>query len=158
VIEDGVKLDNQIQVAHNCFHRARTPVIAGCVGIAGQRAHRPRLPDRRRGDDRRSHHDRGRLRESAPGTLVASSLTEAGSLHRFFPLMKNRDWEPPAAIIGNLDDLRDRLRQLESQLPARKAIMKMDIQEIMRKLPHRYPFILVDACSSSCPASASLRD
>lgn len=34
VVEDGVKLDNQVQVAHNCRIGAHT-VIAGCTGIAG---------------------------------------------------------------------------------------------------------------------------
>ena len=34
VIEEGVKLDNQIQVAHNVRIGAHT-AIAGCVGIAG---------------------------------------------------------------------------------------------------------------------------
>jgi UDP-3-O-[3-hydroxymyristoyl] glucosamine N-acyltransferase len=34
VIEDGVKLDNQIQVGHNCRIGAHT-VIAGCTGISG---------------------------------------------------------------------------------------------------------------------------
>jgi UDP-3-O-[3-hydroxymyristoyl] glucosamine N-acyltransferase len=34
VIEEGVKLDNQIQVGHNCVIGAHT-VIAGCTGISG---------------------------------------------------------------------------------------------------------------------------
>src|SRR5882724_5447392 len=34
VIEEGVKLDNQIQIGHNCRIGAHT-AIAGCVGIAG---------------------------------------------------------------------------------------------------------------------------
>ena len=34
VIEEGVKLDNQIQVAHNVHIGAHT-AMAGCVGIAG---------------------------------------------------------------------------------------------------------------------------
>ena len=34
VIADGVKLDNQIQVGHNCVIGANT-VIAGCTGISG---------------------------------------------------------------------------------------------------------------------------
>ncbi|HEX4943994.1 MAG TPA: UDP-3-O-(3-hydroxymyristoyl)glucosamine N-acyltransferase [Usitatibacteraceae bacterium] len=34
VVEDGVKIDNQVQVAHNCRIGAHT-VIAGCVGISG---------------------------------------------------------------------------------------------------------------------------
>ena len=34
VIEDGVKLDNQIQIGHNCVIGAHT-AMAGCVGVAG---------------------------------------------------------------------------------------------------------------------------
>jgi UDP-3-O-[3-hydroxymyristoyl] glucosamine N-acyltransferase len=34
VISDGVKLDNQVQVGHNCRIGAHT-VVAGCVGISG---------------------------------------------------------------------------------------------------------------------------
>ena len=34
VVGDGVKLDNQIQIGHNCVIGAHT-VIAGCTGIAG---------------------------------------------------------------------------------------------------------------------------
>ena len=34
VIEEGVKLDNQVQVGHNCRIGAHT-VVAGCTGIAG---------------------------------------------------------------------------------------------------------------------------
>jgi len=34
VIEDGVKIDNQVQIGHNCHIGAHT-VICGCVGIVG---------------------------------------------------------------------------------------------------------------------------
>jgi len=34
VIEDGVKLDNQIQIGHNCRIGAHT-AIAGCAGVSG---------------------------------------------------------------------------------------------------------------------------
>ena len=57
VIEEGVKLDNQIQIGHNCRIGAHT-AIAGCVGIAGQYAHRPLLQDRRQRHDRRASGDR----------------------------------------------------------------------------------------------------
>jgi UDP-3-O-[3-hydroxymyristoyl] glucosamine N-acyltransferase len=111
VIEDGVKLDNQIQVAHNCHIGAHT-VIAGCVGIAGS----ARIG---------SHCQVGGAAMIAghisiadgcaigPGTLVSGSLTEPGHYTGFFPLMKNRDWERAAAIIRNLDGLRDRVRAIE---------------------------------------------
>jgi UDP-3-O-[3-hydroxymyristoyl] glucosamine N-acyltransferase len=34
IIENGVKIDNQVQIAHNCII-GRNTIIAGCVGIAG---------------------------------------------------------------------------------------------------------------------------
>ena len=34
IVEDGAKLDNQVQVGHNCRIGAHT-VVAGCVGISG---------------------------------------------------------------------------------------------------------------------------
>ena len=34
ILEDGVKLDNQIQIGHNCHIGAHT-AMAGCVGVAG---------------------------------------------------------------------------------------------------------------------------
>jgi UDP-3-O-[3-hydroxymyristoyl] glucosamine N-acyltransferase len=114
VIEDGVKLDNQIQVAHNCFIGAHT-VIAGCVGIAGS-ARIGRGCQIGGAAMIAGHITIADGCAIGPGTLVASSLTEPGHYTGFFPLMKNRDWERAAAIIRNLDDLRDRLRQLESQL------------------------------------------
>jgi UDP-3-O-[3-hydroxymyristoyl] glucosamine N-acyltransferase len=112
VIEDGVKLDNQIQVAHNCVVGAHT-VIAGCVGIAGS-ARIGRGCQIGGAAMIAGHISIADGCAIGPGTLVASSLTEPGHYTGFFPLMKNRDWERAAAIIRNLDDLRDRLRQLES--------------------------------------------
>jgi UDP-3-O-[3-hydroxymyristoyl] glucosamine N-acyltransferase len=112
VIEDGVKLDNQIQVAHNCHIGAHT-VIAGCVGIAGS-ARIGRGCQIGGAAMIAGHITIADGCAIGPGTLVASSLEEPGHYTGFFPLMKNRDWERAAAIIRNLDNLRDRVRQLES--------------------------------------------
>ena len=57
VIEEGVKLDNQIQIGHNVRIGAHT-AIAGLHRHRRQRGHRPALPDRRRGDDPRPPQDR----------------------------------------------------------------------------------------------------
>ena len=113
VIEDGVKLDNQIQVAHNCVVGAHT-VIAGCVGIAGSAriGRRCQIGGAAMIAGHISIADGCAI---GPATVVFSSITEPGHYTGFFPMMKNRDWERAAAIIRNLDDLRDRLRQLESQ-------------------------------------------
>ncbi|MBL6726858.1 MAG: UDP-3-O-(3-hydroxymyristoyl)glucosamine N-acyltransferase, partial [Methylophilaceae bacterium] len=34
VIEDGVKIDNQVQIGHNCVIGKNT-IMAGCAGVAG---------------------------------------------------------------------------------------------------------------------------
>lgn len=113
VIEDGAKLDNQIQVGHNCRIGSRT-VIAGCVGIAGS-ATIGRNCQIGGAAMIAGHLSIADGTAIGPGTLVASSITEPGHYTGFFPLMKNRDWERSAAIIRNLEDLRRRLRALESQ-------------------------------------------
>jgi UDP-3-O-[3-hydroxymyristoyl] glucosamine N-acyltransferase len=112
IIEDGVKLDNQIQVAHNCFIGAHT-VIAGCVGIAGS-ARIGRGCQIGGAAMIAGHLTIADGCAIGPATVVVSSVTEPGHYSAFLPLMKNRDWQRTAVILRNLDDLRDRLRQLES--------------------------------------------
>jgi UDP-3-O-[3-hydroxymyristoyl] glucosamine N-acyltransferase len=119
VIESGAKLDNQIQVGHNCVIGANT-VIAGCVGIAGSA---------RIGRDCQiggaamiaGHLSIADGCAIGPGTLVASSIGVPGHYTGFFPMMKHRDWEKAAAILRQLDDLRDRIRELEA---ARRGDLK----------------------------------
>jgi UDP-3-O-[3-hydroxymyristoyl] glucosamine N-acyltransferase len=113
VIENGVKLDNQIQIGHNCRIGAHT-VIAGCVGIAGSTTVGKRC---QLGG---AAMILGHLTIAdgcviSTGTLVSRSISEPGFYTGFFPLMKNRDWERNAAVLRQLDDLRDRVRQLEAQ-------------------------------------------
>ena len=118
IIEDGVKLDNQIQIAHNCVIGAHT-AIAACVGIAGST---------RIGKGCRiggaamigGHLEIADGSSIGPATPVPSSVTEAGHYTAFFPLMKHREWERAAAVLRNLPELRNRLRQLESERNAAK--------------------------------------
>jgi len=35
--------------------------------------------------------------------------------------------------------------------------LQLDMQAILERLPHRYPFLLVDRCSSATPGTASAR-
>jgi UDP-3-O-[3-hydroxymyristoyl] glucosamine N-acyltransferase len=114
VIEDGVKLDNLIQVGHNCRIGAHS-VLAGCVGIAGSAtigrgcqvggaamiAGHLSIAD-------------GTL--IGPGTLVSRTIAEPGHYTGFFPLMRHRDWERNAAALRHLQELRSRVRALEAQL------------------------------------------
>ena len=116
IIENGVKLDNQIQIAHNCTIGAHT-VIAACVGIAGST---------KIGKGCRiggaamigGHLEIADGSSIGPATPVPSSVTEADHYTAFFPLMKHREWERAAAVLRNLPELRTRVRQLESELKA----------------------------------------
>jgi UDP-3-O-[3-hydroxymyristoyl] glucosamine N-acyltransferase len=47
------------------------------------------------------------------GSLVSRSILEPGQYTGFYPLAKNADWEKTAAVVRQLDSMRDRLRALE---------------------------------------------
>jgi UDP-3-O-[3-hydroxymyristoyl] glucosamine N-acyltransferase len=114
VIEDGCKLDNQIQIAHNCRIGAHT-VIAGCVGISGS------VTIGQHCMIGGAAMIAGHL-QIAPGSvigggaLVARSITAPGHYDGSFPLMKHADWQRNAALLRQLDQMRDRIRALEHQL------------------------------------------
>ena len=114
VIEDGVKLDNLIQVGHNCRIGAHS-VLAGCVGIAGS-------ADIGRGCQIggaamiAGHLSIADGTLVGPGTLVSRTINSPGYYTGFFPLMTNRDWERNAAALRHLDELRRRVRELEARL------------------------------------------
>ena len=112
VIESGAKLDNQIQIGHNCFVGANT-VIAGCVGVAGSaRIGRNCMIGGAAGIAGHLSIADGCV--IGPATVVSGSIEVPGHYTGFFPIMKNRDWEKAAAIIRRLDDLRRRVRELEA--------------------------------------------
>jgi UDP-3-O-[3-hydroxymyristoyl] glucosamine N-acyltransferase len=121
VIEDGVKLDNQIQIAHNVRIGAHT-AIAGCVGIAGSTTI--------------GRHCRiggsagilGHLQiadrvEIAAFTLIGKSIREAGSYAAIFPFAKLEDWRKNTVHLRHLDDLVKRVKTLEQQLETLSAEM-----------------------------------
>lgn len=115
-IGNDVKLDNQIQIAHNVRIGDHT-AIAGCVGIAGSTRIGCRctiggaamiIGHLEIGDD---------VHVSA-GTLVAKSLPRAGHYTGSFPLDSHDGWLKNAAKVRHLDDMYRRLRELEKQLLA----------------------------------------
>jgi UDP-3-O-[3-hydroxymyristoyl] glucosamine N-acyltransferase len=119
VIEEGVKLDNQIQVAHNVHIGAHT-AIAGCVGIAGSTTI---------GRYCRIGGSAGILGhlhiadhvEIAAFTLIGKSIREAGSYAAIFPFAKVEDWRKNIGHLRHLDDLVKRVKTLEQQLEALSA-------------------------------------
>ena len=109
VIEEGVKLDNQIQVGHNCVIGAHT-VIAGCTGISGSVSI---------GRDCMIGGGVGMVghisicdRVTISGfSFVTKSITEPGTYTSGMPAMPHADWLRNAVHLRSLDRLAARLRR-----------------------------------------------
>lgn len=114
VIGDGCKLDNQIQIGHNCIIGEHS-VIAGCVGIAGS-----------------TKIGRGCMLGGAamvlghleiadgttisPGSMVMKSISKPGKYTALFPLEEHDRWLHNAAHVRHLSRLAERVAELEKQL------------------------------------------
>lgn len=107
-IENGCKLDNLIQVAHN-VHIGEHTAIAGCVGIAGS----ARIGRRCRiggGAGILGHLEICDDVTISAMSLVTRSLRRPGFYSGVFPLMDNADWEKAAALVRRLPQARARER------------------------------------------------
>lgn len=117
VIEEGVKLDNQIQIGHNCHIGAHT-AMAGCVGVAGS-ARIGKYCTFGGAAMVLGHLTIADHVHISSASMVSRSIHEAGQYTGFFPLSKNADWEKSAAIVRNLASMREKIRDLE------KTVLKM---------------------------------
>lgn len=118
VIEEGAKLDNQIQVAHNVRIGAHT-AIAGCVGIAGS-ANIGRYCRIGGGAIILGHLQIADQVEVSSGTVITKSIREAGTYTGTFPFDDNHAWRKNAAQLRHLDDMADRIKKLEQQIATLK--------------------------------------
>ena len=116
VIEDGVKLDNQIQIGHNCHVGAHT-AMAGCVGVAGS-AVIGKYCTFGGAAMVNGHIDIADHVHITAGTLVANSIAEPGRYTGFYPIAPNAEWERSAAPVRNLGAMRLKIRALEKALKA----------------------------------------
>ena len=114
IIEDGVKLDNQIQIGHNCVIGAHT-AMAGCVGVAGS-AKIGKYCTFGGAAMVLGHLTIADKVHISSGSMVSRSILEPGQYTGFYPLAKNADWEKSAAIVRNLDTMRDKIRALEKTI------------------------------------------
>ena len=114
VIEDGVKLDNQIQIGHNCHIGAHT-AMAGCVGVAGS-AKIGKYCTFGGAAMVLGHLSIADHVHISSGSMVSRSILEAGQYTGFYPLAKNAEWEKTAAIVRNLAAMRDKIRSLEKTI------------------------------------------
>ncbi|SFD06943.1 UDP-3-O-[3-hydroxymyristoyl] glucosamine N-acyltransferase [Thiohalospira halophila DSM 15071] len=111
VIEEGAKLDNQIQVAHNVHIGAHT-AIAGCVGIAGS-ARIGRHCALGGGVGVAGHLTIADGVTVTGMSLVSRSIREPGVYSSGMPAEPNDQWNRHSARFRQLDDMARRLRALE---------------------------------------------
>lgn len=113
VLGNGVKLDNLIMIGHNCRIGDHT-AMAACVGVAGSTTMGQRCViggaamfggHLTLGDD---VHISG-------GTAVTSDILKAGRYTGVFPVAEHSAWQHNAAVIGQLAQLRRRVRATERQ-------------------------------------------
>ncbi len=114
VIEDGVKLDNLIQIGHNVKIGAHT-AMAGCVGVAGSAVVGAHCTIGG-GAIVLGHLSLADGVNVSAATTVTRSITKAGHYTGMFPLDENAMWEKNAAALKQLHRLRDRIRALENTL------------------------------------------
>ena len=117
VIEDGVKLDNLIQIGHNVRVGAHT-AIAGCTGIAGS-THIGKHCMIGGAANIVGHLDIADRVIIHAAAVVTKSIRKAGS-YGGHPAEDSRNWSRHVASLRQLDLLRERVRNLEQCLSARE--------------------------------------
>jgi UDP-3-O-[3-hydroxymyristoyl] glucosamine N-acyltransferase len=114
VIGDGCKIDNLVQIAHNCIV-GENCVLAGCAGLAGSVTLGEQCIVG--GGGMISGHV-----TLAPGTvlsggsLVMKSITRPGRYTSVFPLDTHDQWLHNASHIRRLSRLAERITELEKKL------------------------------------------
>jgi UDP-3-O-[3-hydroxymyristoyl] glucosamine N-acyltransferase len=112
VIEDGVKLDNLIQIGHN-VHIGRHTAMAGCVGVAGS-ARIGAHCTVGGGAIILGHLSLADGVHISAASVVTRSIKQPGQYTGLFPIDDNSAWEKNAASLKQLHQLRDRIKALEA--------------------------------------------
>ncbi len=116
LIGNGVKLDNQIQIAHNVEIGDDT-IIAACVGVAGSAIIGKRCMI---GGAARIMGHVTIVDDTviSTQTFVSRSITRPAQYTGYYPMAEHAAFEKSAAVLRRLDGLRDRVRRLEVRLQA----------------------------------------
>lgn len=120
VIEDGVKLDNLIQIGHN-VHVGRHTAMAGCVGVAGS-ARIGAHCTVGGGAVVLGHLSLADHVHISAASVVTRSISQPGQYTGMFPLDSNVNWEKNAASLKQLSRLRERIKALEADIQNNKEI------------------------------------
>lgn len=119
IIEDGVKLDNLVQIAHN-VHIGAHSVIAGNTGVAGS-AKIGRNCSIGGAANILGHLSIADGTSISPTSMVTRSIHQPGLYTGIFPLQTNEQWEKNAASLKQLHTLRERIKKLEKALNAQNS-------------------------------------
>ncbi len=111
VLEDGVKLDNLVQIGHNVQVGAHS-AFAGCVGVAGS-ARIGKHCTAGGGAIILGHLEIVDHVHITAATVITRSIRQPGQYSGAFPFDDNASWEKNAATLRQLHALRERLRALE---------------------------------------------
>lgn len=114
VIENGVKLDNLIQIGHN-VHVGAHSAMAGCVGVAGSATIGAHCTVGG-GAVVLGHLTLADGVNISAASVVTRSLLKPGHYTGLFPIDDNAAWEKNAASVKHLAALRERIRALEAQV------------------------------------------
>lgn len=115
-IGDGVKLDNQIQIAHNVQIGDHT-AMAACVGISGSTKIGKHCTIAG-GVGMVGHIDVCDNVFVSGMTMVTRSITEPGGYSSGTAMQTLGDWRKSAARIRQLDEMAKRLQQVEKRVDA----------------------------------------
>jgi UDP-3-O-[3-hydroxymyristoyl] glucosamine N-acyltransferase len=114
VIEEGVKLDNQIQVGHNVRIGAHT-AIAGCVAIAGSTV----IGKHCKIGGASSivgHIEIADYVNVSACTLITKSIEQKGAYTGAYPFSSHKEWLKNASHLRHLDDLAETIKLLEKKI------------------------------------------
>jgi UDP-3-O-[3-hydroxymyristoyl] glucosamine N-acyltransferase len=114
VIEEGVKIDNQVQIGHNCRIGAHT-AIAACVGIAGS----TRIGRRCRIAGAAMIQGHIEICDDvtiSAATAIMKSIHRPGTYTSIYPFQEHRAWIRNAAHLRHMDDLVEKIKALEKRL------------------------------------------
>ena len=113
VIADGVILDNQVHIAHNC-RIGKNTAIAGCTGLAGSTIIGANCTFAG-GVGVVGHIEICDNVHVTGMTMVTRSITEPGSYSSGIPMAPTREWRRNAVRFSQLERIHQRLVALEKQ-------------------------------------------
>ena len=111
VLEDGVKLDNLIQIGHN-VRVGRNTAMAGCAGVAGSATIGANCTVGG-GAIVLGHLSVADGVHISAASVVTRSIRKPGHYTGMFPIDDNAAWEKNAASLKQLHGLRERVRAME---------------------------------------------